>query len=102
MRKKVGDVLINLGITPEVKGFNYIIDMAEMVSKCENQKMMNIYEMVAEKNNTTASRTERAIRHCISNVDRNCEESTELFGEIKKISNSKFVHILVYRLKEDA
>lgn len=100
MRKKVGDALLQLGITPDLKGFNYIIDMVEMIDKEGNLKMMYFYEMVAKKNNSTASRVERAVRHCVSKADRECDTFKRVFDGVKDINNSAFLYTLHYRLKE--
>lgn len=106
MRKKVGDALLQLGITPDLKGFNYIIDMVEMIDKGELSKVTAGYAIIAKKYGNTASGIERGIRHAITKIDTKSREYERYIGgnvESQKtdyVTNSVFLYTLHYRLKE--
>lgn len=106
MRKKVGDALLRLGITPDLKGFNYIIDMVEMIDKEGDIKIIAGYEIVGKKHKSDGSKVERAIRHAIERLNPTSEKYMELIGaDISsqtsyRITNSAFLYTLHYRLKE--
>lgn len=66
MKKKITEILLKLGIKPNLMGFNYIRDAVLCV--IEDEKIMNaittkLYPYVAKQNDTTDKRVERAIRH---------------------------------------
>lgn len=107
MRKKCEEILLKLGITPDLKGFVYIADAVEIINS-EDVKVTTMYEMVAKRRNTQWTRIERAIRHAISKVTPTSKEFIECIGDVdisKKsnghITNSSFLYMLAYRLKED-
>lgn len=66
-RNKVEDVLLSMGITANLKGFQYIADALDVVERdgCEVSMTKVLYPEVAKNNNTIATRVERAIRHAI-------------------------------------
>lgn len=106
MRKKVGDALLQLGITPDLKGFNYIIDMVEMIDKGKVGKVTVAYKIIGKKRNSTGERVERAIRHAIGNIDTSSEAFQTYIGSnaLKLgsgvMTNSAFLNTFHYRLKE--
>ena len=62
------NTLHKLGIPANIKGYRYLQDAIKMV--VNNSNLLNVitkelYPSVADKNNTTPSRVERAIRHAI-------------------------------------
>lgn len=65
--ERVTDVIVELQIPANVLGYRYLRDA--IVMAIEDKQYMNktiaLYTKVAEKNNSTASRVERAIRHGI-------------------------------------
>lgn len=106
MRKKVGDALLQLGITPDLKGFNYIIDMVEMIDKGEVGKITEAYKTIGERRNETACSVERCIRHAISKINTTSKEFDTYIGanaisfEKGNIVNSAFLNTLQYKLRE--
>lgn len=68
--------LINHSITPNVKGFHYLLNA---IAITENEykngnwyvKMCDIYETLAQKFNTTKYAVEHAMRDCISKSKAN-------------------------------
>ena len=78
-RKYVEDVLLKMGIPANIKGFQYITDAVMLLDKKEwcNPKYTALYYTIGKMNGSTATRTERAIRHAFS-VARSCKGDYEL------------------------
>lgn len=58
------------GITPDIKGYHYLAEAIAIKERANekndfNKSVMSIYEEVAGKFSTTASKVERAIRHAV-------------------------------------
>lgn len=101
MRKKIENALIELGITPDLSGFGYIVEFVFIISSAVSKiPTIVVYEMVAERKATTATRVERAIRHAFSKMDKSCGAYKKYIG-IDKSTNSAFLYTLAYKLKED-
>lgn len=64
-RTKIEDTLLAMGVPAGIKGFNYIADAIEIFDERGTNISITkeLYPAIAKKNNTTPSRTERAIRH---------------------------------------
>jgi len=98
---KVKNIMHRLGGPAHIKGHQYTADAIVLV--VGNRDFLNavtkeIYPKVAEKNNTTPSRVERAIRHWIDVAwSRSTEEEQrEFFGATvsptkSKPTNSEFI-----------
>ena len=74
----VSEILLDIGIMPHIKGFSYINDaLIEAYGNPEILKKITkeLYPKIAEKNKTTSSRVERAIRHSIELASQNIENS---------------------------
>lgn len=101
--RKTGDVLIELGITPELKGFQYIIDMIEEIRKESGGvgKITALYAAVGKKNHATGSKVERDIRHAIdTRLNMATEEYRKYVGAYpERLTNSAFLYALKYRLE---
>lgn len=48
MRKKCEEILLQLGITPNLLGFTYIADMVEIINS-EDTKITAMYAIVSKK-----------------------------------------------------
>ena len=107
--KRVSKILYNLGISPKLSGFKYIIG-ATILSYYDNSYINNLttrlYPKIGEKYNTTPSRIERDIRYSIEKAWKNGD--INLINDIAKYitpfkigrpRNSDFIAILVDRLK---
>lgn len=105
--KDIGEFLIQLGITPNLKGFSYLKETLEQ-SLTDNNFITKgittvIYPYIAQICGTTPQRVERSIRHAILRAK---SSSTPLFCKIFKaqlndvnvITNSQFLHTLHYTL----
>lgn len=61
MRERVQEILMEIGIPANLKGFKYILDIMELFEEDEawrNAKMMIVYEKVARMNKTNYCRVE--------------------------------------------
>jgi len=95
---KVTKVIDKLGIPAHIKGYRFLRDAVLMA--IEDMSALDyvtkeIYPTVAQKNNTTSSRVQRAIRHAIEvSLDRGDDEfKITLFGENyrRKLTNSEVI-----------
>ena len=102
MKNKIQKILLELGITPDLKGFNYISRMIEIVKTDELNKksVIGIYEEIAGEYKTTASCVERAIRHAISKADKESDAWKKYVG-LKDVKNSKVVYTLAFNITEE-
>jgi two-component system response regulator (stage 0 sporulation protein A) len=69
MEKKIIEKLLEIGVLPHTKGFGYLKRAVEMAlkNKCKLPKMTkDVYPKIAEENNDTCLRVERACRHARS------------------------------------
>lgn len=102
MRKKVEEILIKMGVYPNLLGFGYICKAIELInSSKERMKIVDrIYVDIAEEFNSSKSRVERNIRHAISKMDKNSEAYKQYIG-IEDVSNSAVLYTLAINLRED-
>lgn len=71
IREEAEDILLDLGITPNIMGFGYIrdgVEMAVMDQGVLSKMTTKLYPAIAEKNDSKPQRVERAIRHAIELV----------------------------------
>lgn len=102
MRKKIENALFELGITPDLVGFNQICSAVEIILNTERKEkaVCKVYEDVAKELDTTASRVERGIRHAFTKIDKESEAFNKYLG-IRNMTNSALLYTLAYRLRED-
>lgn len=100
MKKKVEDVLLELGITPNLVGFNYICTAIDILQEeSENLKAVGmLYSDIAEKYKTNKFSVERAIRFCLAKIDRDGEAFRKYIG-INGTTNSEILCTMAVRLK---
>lgn len=72
MKKRIEDVLLQLEITPNLKGFESVCEAVKIISDEPHIKTTALYEIIGRKTATTRSQTERRIRYALSkmNIDR--------------------------------
>jgi two-component system, response regulator, stage 0 sporulation protein A len=101
---QISTLVFDMGIPSHIKGYRYLIDAVALtyedptlISKITKE----LYPYIARKNNTTASRVERAIRHSIEiGWSRgNPERTSMILGypvtKTKvKPTNSEYIHLL--------
>lgn len=102
MRKKIENALFELGITPDLVGFNQICLAVEIISNSKGREISvcKVYEDVAKELGTIRSRVERGIRHAFSKMDIESEAFIKYFNT-DKLTNSALLYTLAYRLRED-
>ena len=106
---EVTNILHQMGVPAHIKGYQYLRDAIVFVIDDTNllgAVTKELYPMIAEKYNTTASRVERAIRHGIELAwDRgNIDLMNKYFGytidvERGKPTNSEFIAMIADKLK---
>lgn len=106
---EVTGILHQMGVPAHIKGYQYLRDAIVFVIEDINllgAVTKELYPMIAEKYNTTASRVERAIRHGIELAwDRgNIDLMNKYFGytidvERGKPTNSEFIAMIADKLK---
>jgi hypothetical protein len=98
-KDRVGDLLFSVGISPSLKGFQYIIYAVLLYEQDTTQPITNIYVDVASKHKTTHVSVERAMRHAFSKMDRKSEKVIDIFGEYAS-TNKEYVAIICWHLRE--
>lgn len=99
MNKKCGDVLIELGITPNLDGFDYICAAVNVIhSNPYNKQITKVYNEVSNRFNKSIYNVDRAIRHAFTKCNVNSIEYKNWLGNSQ--SNSERLYILAYRLEE--
>ncbi len=102
MRKKIENALFELGITPNIKGFDYICRAVEIISNSKEKiKIVDgLYADIAKEYETTGSRVERTIRTAFSKMDIESGAFIKYLNT-DKLTNSALLYTLAYRLRED-
>lgn len=106
---EITNLIHEIGVPAHIKGYQYIRDAISIVVADRDilsAVTKELYPMIAEKNNTTPSRVERAIRHAIEvawNRGR-IETIDALFGytvqhDKGKPTNSEFIAIIADKLR---
>lgn len=102
-RAKIEDVLLAMGVPAGILGFNYIADAIEIFEERGTNIRITkeLYPSIAEKNNTTPSKVERAIRHAFEAVRSkgNSEAVRKYIGNIncENSSSLKQLHMMLKR-----
>ena len=105
MKNRIVDTLVRIGIPVGNLGFKYVTDALLLLNdgKHENPQWTLLYEEIAEMNNTTKSRVERAIRHAFE-VARDLKtdyEFVEHYIGFVNTQNSNTLALLNLRIKQD-
>ena len=103
MRKKVINALVEMGIPADIIGFRYITEIMCLYEKDEKNisgNLMNVYQIIAEQNETTPSRVERALRYVFSIAQEKGDlKSVEKYLTMQYKNNGALLATLYYRLK---
>lgn len=94
MFTKTQKILLQLGIMPNLVGFDYICKAVEIVRANKRIKVTHLYDEIAKELNTNASSVERSIRFAMSKV---AHEKWKEFGAFCK-TNSEFIHTICLKL----
>ena len=99
MDKKIKSILLELGITPNLKGFNCIVEAVGYIMKNNDAKTTDVYEHVANTLGCRAANVERTIRHCVTKADRDSDAWRKYIG-IKRANNSTFLFVLAMKMED--
>lgn len=94
LKDRVGDLLIELGVTPALKGFYYILDAVEIVTDNPEIKTRDMYEVISIRHNTEAGRVDRSLRHAFSRISE--YHKANYFGDVK-YSNMGYISIIAWK-----
>ncbi len=97
-KRKLEDLLDNLQIKANLLGYKYWITAVEIYLKDNAIRITELYKQVAEKHNTTASRTERALRHAHESKE---EIVQDYFNVNYSIDNSAFLALLTREMERE-
>lgn len=104
MKKKVIDVLIEMGMPADLLGFRYIVDFICLLEEPEwcNCKTTAIYQKVAKMNNSTDSSVERSIRTAFEAVlTRGDVATVNKYLTRLNTTNGNLLHVLHLRLTQE-
>lgn len=97
MRRRTEELLLRIGIYPNAAGFRYIVDAVEMLIKDPGIKLTALYDIVGNRNNSTGSRVERAIRYS----SETCDVGLITPNTNRKIKNSEFLALVALRVRQE-
>lgn len=102
--KRIYDVLKDMRLPANFKGYKYIKDAIIMIENDNQIKIGKIYSTIAEKYSASSYSTERAIRHSIEYIfefDDTPNIIKNIFGDgiNKKPKNSEFLFTVTEYLK---
>ena len=101
IKEQTEDVLLKMGFSPANKGFGYICNAMELFED-NKYETCALYGKIAEQNDTTPSRVERAIRHAFSSViTRGDLKMIEKYLSVINTNNSALLGTLSIRLKQE-
>ena len=105
--KQIKATLRDLGIRPNLDGFEYLTDAIGIIADDPSMKMTALYALIARRRDTTHAAVERSMRHAIHKGMDIGDPAlyTQLFGWTYApgdyITVSLFVHTLADHFKED-
>lgn len=98
-RNKVEDVLFDMGVPANHKGFDYIVDAMEVIEKegCAVSATKALYPAIAKMNKTAGTRVEKAIRYSLEYVYENGNQEVleKYIGSVNRTNTPALV--LLYR-----
>lgn len=100
MKKRIKQILFDLGIPVSLRGFDYLADGIEYAIETKRPKMGMLYLYVGNKYNTRDVRVERGIRHAISKIDRESEAFKKYVG-MNVHRNSEIIYNIAYKISEE-
>lgn len=106
-RNQIKATLRDLGIRPNLNGFEYLTDAIGIIADDPSTKITALYAFLAKCYNTTHAGVERCMRHAIHKGMETGDPTlyTQLFGYTYNaddyITVSLFIHTLADHFKED-
>lgn len=112
LETQISGILHEVGIPAHIKGYFFVREAIELVvhnNLLIGELTKGLYPQIAEKYNTTPSRVERAIRHCIEISVARCNQRLlyHVIGYIpgktkEKPTNGEFIALVSERLRYQA
>lgn len=106
--KAVRTLLLDMGITPDIEGFDHLCTAVALVLSNKNEYRhitKSLYPDIAKANASTPTRVERNIRHAISKaIVLDHGEMKNLIGldpYKNKVCNSEFIFSLAYAVNQE-
>lgn len=105
MKEKTIKALIEMGMNAELNGFSYIVDAMRVFESDGDTsvKTIELYQKLADMNNSTISRVERCIRHAFQTVliKGNPDAVEKYLMPRGQFTNGHLLHVLYLRLTSD-
>lgn len=105
MKKKTTEVLLEIGVPFNIKGFKYIVDamcLFEEDKQWKNGKLMALYYKIANMNNVSCAIVERSIRYAFEvALQKGKTEIVNKYLVKENATNGNLLRILYFRLSED-
>lgn len=103
-RQLITDTLISLGTPVNIKGFNYIVDIIELLDRPEWEfpKWSALYYCVGNLHNSASSSVEKAIRNALRITRERCGDYKliEKYIGFSNCENSNSLMLLYTKLKQ--
>jgi hypothetical protein len=96
--KRIKEILIEVNIFPNLKGFNYIVDAIDEIN-LGAKSMTEIYENIAANNKAKYSSVERGIRTAFSHCNKESLSYKKYFGN--SVSNSERLFTLCCKINNE-
>lgn len=104
-RTKIENVLMDMGIPVNIKGFMFIADAVEYINEHKNIDGITkeLYPEIAKKRNTTPSKVERAIRHAfgVARSERGNYETVEKYIGFMNCANFNSLMMLYKKINQE-
>lgn len=95
-RTKIKRKLLEIGVAPNVKGFEYIVRAIEIILEGSNVPICKgIYLAIAEEYGVSKENVERCIRYCCGTI------SEEFKKDFKNKQNSYILYRIAFMLEEE-
>jgi hypothetical protein len=103
IKEKAFNVLVKMEMPASLLGLQYITETMELFDNGYlNTKITVLYDYIGERNGTTGSRVERAMRHAFESVVlKGHNNIVEKYLSFDNTSNANMLKLLYHRLKQE-
>lgn len=102
MRNAIQKMLLGMGVTPDLSGFNLLVEAIQIKATENNVKTTSVYKRLATESDSYAN-IERKIRHAISRVDKATVEKlfdASIPTKKERFTNEQFIALCALKIKE--
>lgn len=103
-KEQIEDALMELGVTPRLKGFNHIVDSVFLIDKDNSYigEIGELREAIALQNSITPSKVEKNMRHALNIALKSDDEILcKYFKNVRK-GQANLLSMLYMQLKRGA